>query len=506
MKNKKKFMIGAYSVGLTAIAVAIVIALNVFFAYLPTTITKPDTSPEKLATVGADSKKVIKGLDTDITIYRIYSDTYTYQSAQGAQSTIPLDTNLKNLLDKYADASSKITVKEIDPVENPGLIKKYTDTTLNQNSLIVVSEKRSICIDGSALYKYEIAGYEGQFFSYEDYYNMLMYDMYYGSGQGMSATEYFFGENEITGALDYVNSDNIPVVYELSGHGEVSVASGTFCQMIIDENAEIKTLELLSEKTVAVPDDAAALIIYAPSADLADAEKDALISYVDGGGKVILLSYHKTFLKEKMPNFAAFTAHMGLEAVEGLVAEGDSKHHYPEAPVSIMPVISGNGITKSVADSSLYLWMDEAHGIKPVGESDKISAAPLLTTTEKGYFYTDESAKAPDSAAKQTFGLAYQSSVVNEEGKAGGTLYWFATPYFIYDGYKDYANGEVFRNIFTETFGKTTSVSIIGKPITQSTLQLTAQSASAIQIAILVVIPAISLIAGFAVWFGRRRR
>lgn len=506
MKNKKKFMIGAFSIGLTAIAVAIVIALNVFVAQLPTTITRPDTTPEKLATVGADSKKVLKDLDSEITIYRVYSDTYTYQSAPNEQASIPLDTNLKNLLDKYEDASNKITVKEIDPVENPSLIKKYTDSTLNQNSLIVVSEKRSICIDASELYKYEIDGYAGQFYSYEDYYNMLMYEMYYGSGQQIGATEYFFGENEITGAIDYVNSDNIPVVYELSGHGEVSVASGAFCQMIIEENAEIKTLELLSAEKVAVPKDCAALIIYAPSADLADAEKDALISYVKGGGKVILLSYHKTFLKEKMPNFTAFAKYMGLEAVEGIIAEGDSSKHYPEAPVSILPVISGNGITKSVADSSLYLWMDEAHGIKPVGDSKTASTAPLLTTSEKGYLYTDESAKAPESAAKSTYGLAYQSTATDEDGNAGGTLYWFATPYFIYDGYKDYANGEVFRNIFTDTFGKTTSVSIIGKPLTNSTLQLTAQSATTIQIVILFVIPAISLIAGFAVWFGRRRR
>lgn len=506
MKNKKKFMIGAFSIGLTAIAVAIVIALNVFASQLPSTITRPDTTPEKLATVGADSEKILKSLDSDITIYRVYSDTYTYQSADSTQSTIPLDTNLKNLLEKYEDATKKITVKEIDPVENPGLIKEFTDTTLNQNSLIVVSEKRSICVDAADLYKYEIEGYEGQFYSYEDYYNMVMYDMYYGSGQGYNATEYFFGENEITGAIDYVNSDNIPVVYELSGHGEVSTKDGAFCQMIIEENAEIKSLELLTAEKVAVPEDAAALIIYAPSADLADAEKDALISYVEGGGKVILLSYHKTFLKEKMPNFTAFVKYMGLEAVEGMIAEGDTSHIYPEAPMSIYPVISGNGVTKSVADTKLYLWMDEAHGIKPVDDCKTASATPLLTTTEKGYLYTDESAKDPEKAEKSTYGLAYQSTTVDEEGNAGGTLYWFATPYFIYDGYKDYANGEVFRNIFTDTFGKTTSVSIIGKPITASTLQFTAQSATTIQIVVLFVIPAIALLAGFAVWFGRRRR
>ena len=75
MKNKKKFMIGAFSIGLTAIAVAIVIALNVFASQLPSTITRPDTTPEKLATVGADSEKILKSLDSDITIYRVYSDT-----------------------------------------------------------------------------------------------------------------------------------------------------------------------------------------------------------------------------------------------------------------------------------------------------------------------------------------------------------------------------------------------------------------------------------------------
>ncbi|MBE6588200.1 MAG: hypothetical protein E7647_07295 [Ruminococcaceae bacterium] len=506
MKNKKKFMIGAYSVGLTAIAVAIVIALNLFVAQLPAGVIRPDITPEKLATVGADSKKILDSVDTDITIYRVFSESYTYQASQDSERTIPLDTNLKNLLDKYADASSRITVKEIDPVENPQFLKKYTDANLNQNSLVVVSEKRSVCIDGSALYMYEIDGYDGQFYTYEDYYNMLMYDYYYGSGQGFTATEYFFGENEITGAIDYVNSDNIPVVYELSGHGEVSIANGAFGQMIVEENAEIKTLELLSEKTVAVPDDASAILVYAPSADLTAEERDALISYLDGGGSIILLSYHKSYNPEAMPNFASLTAHMGLEMVPGIVAESDSDHHYTDAPVSIRPVISGNGVSKVASQSSLYLWIDEAHGIKPVGDSDKISAVPLFTTTEKGYLYTDESAKNPESAEKSTYGLAYQSSVLDDEGKAGGTLYWFATPYFIYDGYRYYANGEVFGEILASTCEKVASVSIIGKPVVQTSLQITQQSSTIWEVVIIGVVPAIVLIAGFAVWYGRRKR
>ncbi|MBQ4066331.1 MAG: Gldg family protein, partial [Clostridia bacterium] len=262
MKNKRSLLMGSYSIGIAAIAVAVVIALNVFIGQLPTTLTKPDTTPEKLATVGADSKKLLEAVDTEITIYRVYSDTYTYTTENNTQETIPLDVNIVNLLDKYADACSYITLKVIDPVSNPGFLEKYRDEGLTQNSLVFETEKRSVCLSPVDLLRYELDGLPGNYLTYEQCYDYLM-SSYYSTGSVPSYSEYFFAENEITGAIDYVTSDSIPVIYTLTGHGETPFDT-SFADIIVDENAVQKELSLVTGDTVAVPEDAAAILIYAP--------------------------------------------------------------------------------------------------------------------------------------------------------------------------------------------------------------------------------------------------
>ena len=284
MKNKKILLTGTYSVAVTAIVIAVVIAINLLVGQLPTTVTKPDTTPEKIATVGADSKKVLKKIESDITIYLIYSDS----NVNANDSMSYKDTRLTELLDKYEDASSKIKVKEIDPVTDPTFVQKYTKDTLSQNSLIVVSDKRTTVVDGNSYYRYEIEGYEGQYVSYEEY-QAYSQQMQYYYGQSVGATAYFFAENEITAALDYVTHDILPVVYELSGHGEISVSTGSYATFLADENVELKSLELLKGESVAVPEDCEALIINAPQKDISKEESAAIVKYLEDGGQVMLI-------------------------------------------------------------------------------------------------------------------------------------------------------------------------------------------------------------------------
>lgn len=497
-------MLGAYSVGITAVVVAVIIALNLLVSQLPSTVIRPDFTKEKLATVGADSEKVLKGVDSEITIYRVYSKSYTYTDQSNNQKTIPLDTNLKNLLEKYEDACSKIKVKEIDPVDNPKFLEEYTDKTLSQNGLVVVSEKRSIYVDSAQLYLYEIEGYEGQYLTYEEYYNYSM-NAYYSGGSVGAVTEYFFAENEITRAIDYVNNDKLPIIYEMTGHGEGSIAAGAFGKLITAENVELKELVLLSGEGAKVPADASAVIIFAPSADITEAEKDALVSYLNGGGKIFFYSYHAYHNAEKMPNFTALCAHMGLEAIEGIIAESDESHYYPY-PYYIIPEVSGKGITEAFASSSLYLFMNESHAVRSTGEGKNVTVLPLLETTDGGYIYTEETAKDPSKAEKSTFSLAYQSTLSDEEGGTKGTLYWFASPYFLTDSYVNYGNGQIFTELISKSCDKPASVSVAGKPLPRAYLQLNQSTSMIWSIAVVGIIPAIALISGFVVWIKRRSR
>lgn len=490
MKNNRSLKIGAYSVGLTAIVIAVIIALNLLIGQLPATFTKLDASPEKIISVGADTKKILKTVKTDITIYHIFSEGKA-------------DTSISGILERYEDSSSKIKVKTIDPLKDPSFVKKYTTATLTENSLIVVSEKRSTVVNGSDMYKYEIEGYEGQYISYEEYYSYSQQMQYYG--QSVSATEYFFAENEITKAIDYVAHDDLPIMYALAGHGETDISSGAYGQLISDENVELKALELLKGESVSVPTDASALVINGPTADITEAESKAIISYLNGGGTVILMSFIDYYSAKTMPNLAAVCSHMGLAAVEELIVETNTNNYY-QYPYYLIPNTTGYGITQAYAGSNLYLFMIASHAIKETGSAENISTAPLLETSDGAYIYTEEAAQEPEKAEKSKFSVAYQSIISDEEGNKKGTLYWFATPYFLSDDFSTYGNGELFTAILTATCEKPTSVSVIGKPLTQTYLQITETTSFIWTVVLVGIIPLTALVAGLIVWVSRRRR
>jgi len=497
MNKKKKLAIGAYSIGLTAVVVAVVIALNLLVGQLPAVFTKLDASPDKLITIGADTKTVLKGIKDDVTIYHI--------STESGEA----DPNLEGMLERYASASSKIKLATVDPLKEPAFTKKYTDATLANHSLIVVSEKRSTVVDSSKFYQYEVDGYEGQYLSYADYNYYAQQMAYYG--QSVSATEYFFAENEITRALDYVSHDALPVVYELSGHKESSLLSAAMGGIIADENVELKSLELLKGETVAVPEDATAVILNVPQTDITTAEKDALISYLDRGGQVILSTYVSLYTAEKMPNLALVCSHMGLKAIENYVFESNTDG-YSQYPFYLLPSVTGKGVTAPLAKSGLYTYMIESHAIVTTGENANITAYPLLETTSGAYLYTEEMEKDPentelvDKAQKAVRSLAYQSTISDGEGNAKGSLYWFASPYFFTDNFVGYGNSEILITLLTDICDKPTAVSVIGKAITQSYMQVTETDSLVWTVTLVGALPLISIIAGFAVWYRRRSR
>ena len=56
----------------------------------------------------------------------------------------------------------------------------------------------------------------------------------------------FDGEGQITSAIGYVTSENLPIMYTLSGHGEKDLDS-SFKEDIQKANIDIKDLNLLTE-------------------------------------------------------------------------------------------------------------------------------------------------------------------------------------------------------------------------------------------------------------------
>src|SRR5699024_9392969 len=158
---------------------------------------------------------------------------------------------------------------------------------------------------------------KSRYIPYSDIF-VMDYDAYYYYGEESWS---FCGESEITSAIDYVTSEDLPTIYLLTGHGAQALPDA-FATPVETENMQTQELSLLTAE--AVPDDADCLLIYAPQRDISLEEKTKIETYLGNGGKLILLSDPPQ--DGKLTNLEAIMGHYGITASEGIVVEGDQSH------------------------------------------------------------------------------------------------------------------------------------------------------------------------------------
>ena len=214
---------------ITVVFVAAVIVINMIAGKIPSKYTQIDVRIQALFSIGDETKKALKELDKDVTIYQIAQTGYE-------------DKNISSLLKRYKDESKHINVEVKDPVVNPKFVSDYTNEQISSNSLIVESGERSKIINYSDMYESSLD------------YNTYSYQ-----------TTGFDGEGQITSAIGYVTSENLPVLYTLEGHGEKTLSTD-LKDSIEKANIEVEELNLLTEENV--PEDANCLMIVSPTTDL----------------------------------------------------------------------------------------------------------------------------------------------------------------------------------------------------------------------------------------------
>ena len=294
---------GSYSVALTAVVLAILIAANFFVSALPSSMTTYDISASKLYSVTSNTKAVASALEEDVNIYWIV------QSGEE-------DDVLENLLSRYAALSDHITVETRNPDEYPTFAAQYTDETVENNSLVVTCGERSRYIAFDEIYVEETSAYS---YSY---------------------STSFDGEGAITSAIDYVTSDDLPKLYLLEGHGEAELPA-TFAEQIEKENIETESLSLLNVDEI--PEDADALLIYAPASDISEEEADLLAAYVEAGGKLLAVAGPT---EDGLPeNLYSLLSIYGVSAQEGIVIEGNRGYYAFQSPyvLSLIHISPGEG-------------------------------------------------------------------------------------------------------------------------------------------------------------------
>ena len=461
-RNRIALQGGSYSIIITAVVLAILIAVNVLVSALPTTLTKYDISSTKLYSITSNTKVVVNALEEDVTIYWIV------QSGEE-------DAVIENLLNKYDSLSDRISVVKKNPDVYPTFAEQYTDETVQNNSLVVECGERS------------------RFIGYDDIY-VQEADMY-----SYSYNTSFDGEGAITSAIDYVVTEDLPQLYVLEGHGEQELPS-TFSDQIEKENIEVNTLSLLTVDEI--PEEADCILIYAPSSDISTEEKDMLAEYTKNGGKLMVVA--GPVEDGSLDNLYSLLSDYGVEPCEGIVVESD-REHYTLQPYVLLPDMNSDEITDSLIDEHYYAIMPISLGLDVSGADSAVTT--LMTTSDTSFSkiagYDLETYEKEDGDIDGPFAVAVSVDCDNE-----GQIVWFTSSAFLEDMYNAFssgANSDLAMNALSSLIGEREAMAIRSKSLNYNYLNISSSTASLLKVLMIGVFPLAYLGIGIGVILRRRR-
>lgn len=467
----RKFKSGTYSVGIVSIAVIIVVVINLLANALPASITKHDLSYNQLYSLTETTEEFVKTIDEDVTIY-VVAQTDTE------------DSTLMEMLDNYKALSSHINVETVDPVLHPNFVTQYTTESVSNGSMIVVSDKRHTIIDETDLYEYS--------FDYTTY---------------QTSTTGYDGEGQITSALNYVTTDNIPMAYTLEGHNE-SVLTETLKEMITKNSFDVQSLSLYN--TDAVPEDAGCLIINAPTSDISAEEADRIIAYLEKGGSAFIVEDGSAAAK---PNLERVLEYYGVGLQRGIVIEESTSNFFYPYPNYLAPNRGDHDIMETLNAKKYNVMMAYSGSIVKLDSArGTVNFEPLLTTSDASFLRVLENGalESISMAEGDIAGPCYVGVAVSEEhGGVETKLVVYSSAYTTTDEANASVNGnnyELVTSSMNWLAGMDSSIAVDAKSFAISYLQVTSADVNRWMIITVVAIPLVILVFGFVVWFRRRRK
>ena len=463
-----KLSISAFNYGMIILSVVLLVGINILINFVPEKYTAFDASSQQLYKLEEASVEYLKTLDEEIEVTVLASEE-------------DADEYIVKTLNNMTDVSDKIHVDYIDTDKASNYALNYTTDSVTTDSLIVETEKRYKIIDYNDMYGYSID--YSTYSSYADSYD---------------------GEGQLISAFQYVLSDEMPVIYQLTGHNEMSL-SGDFLSLLQKANYDIQSLNLLAADSI--PDDAAALLILGPGADLSDDDLAKVNAYLENGGCLFLsLDYAYMSDSDDLKNIRSIMSTYNITAEEGIVADNDQNYYY-SSPFYLLPYMNYSDMIPDYS-GSLQVFIPGLVGLT-YSESDLIYIEDLMTTSEDSvaktdyknattYEYEDGDIMGPFSAALYVVGENNEQLAV-----FGSTEMLTDTA----DSYVAGRNSQVFASLISNMVESpdTDIVVIDSKPYSIDYLTISQGCIFWYGLIWGIVLPILSIIVGIIIWARRKR-
>lgn len=472
--RRRTLQAGAYASALGVVVLAAVILLNLVVRAIPTRYTEFDISTSGLYTLSETTRNMLDGLSQDVTAY--------YLAETGGE-----DQNVTHLLDRYAGEGGRFSWQQRDPAIYPTFAAQYDAQDASSGSIILVCGDKHTVVDSADLYEYDYASY-------------------YTTG---SLSMSFAAENALTTGIAQVTRESSYVVYELTGHGETALGAD-FTEALTNAGVTVQELNLT---TSAVPEDAAALILNAPQADLSAADIETLRSYLANGGRLLVTT---NFLVET-PMLDALLQEYGMSRQAGMLVETSAANYaYGYGGTYMLPVLRHNDVTAGVADG-MYVFTPLAQGIindaaaQATGESAEspLSHTVLLSTTDAAYSMLDYATATVLQQGENDPVGTFDVAVAAENSDTGAKVVWINCANVLLDDINTAVSGgnAQFLGSAVNWLNDAENTAVIeSKSMSVETLQVPAMLVLPLGLLFVILLPLVCLLVGAVVSVLRRRR
>ena len=313
-------------------------------------------------------------------------------------------------------------------------------------------------------------------------------------------------EQDITSAMLKLESNRVPMVCWAVGDGErqltdVNTSTGysSVADLLVKNNFAHRDL-LLSGLT-AIPSDCDELAVLDPTAALGDKAVAAVVAYLGGGGRALLVA-------DPWPKDPASTASLnamvkayGVQFTGALVVESDPSRAAVNDPT--VPVVINYGRSPISSDvQGIQSYFPQTTAI--TGSPEAASAVHLAVTTTSAYSIQQIRQNIGKQAGDAAGPFTMMETI--ETGKTRVVM--VGTPSFAQNAtlppHNGGANLELALASFQWLAGEDSLIALPPKPGRGLPLVLSQQDQSNMIFVTAVLMPGIIVIAGIAVWWRRR--
>jgi hypothetical protein len=319
-------------------------------------------------------------------------------------------------------------------------------------------------------------------------------------------------EAAILNAVSRVAAGREHVVCWSVGHGEADPdddrdprALSVAVMALEGQAAQVQEISLLQGPP---PASCEALVVAGPGGDLVPAEVDALVTWVGGGGRALLLVE-----PDVAPTYAAGLARLGVDARPGVVVDPDPRRRLGQVDVPVVSVLRRelwrpNPIAEGLGGAVV---LGVARAVQPIDDVAGLRVHGLLFSSAAAWSELDEDGAAGPGEPVGELGLVVSVEVDDPaalgvvDGRPGGRAVIIGDASFAANELVSYgSNQELFLASLTWLLGE--EELLVDRPDpTAAALEMTDQERGWLMLLSLVVGPLVPLVIGAQRWWARRR-